>query len=260
MRITKVTCVFFSATGLTEKTANVFLSALALPCVKWDVTPFSQKDKTRVFGPDELVVFSAPVYGGRIPVPAAERFEKMRGRNTPAVCLAVYGNRAYEDALSEMRDLAVQGGFIPVAFAASVAQHSIMRRTAFGRPDGKDREKITSFARGVWNKLEKASALTAADIPSIGGCAPYRVFKGIALKPSASSSCVKCGACVERCPVGAISASAPDQTDKTRCISCMACVSACPKNARGINKLVLWLAGRSFERKYGKRREPDFFL
>lgn len=34
MKITKITCVFFSATSLTEKTADAFLSALPLPAKK----------------------------------------------------------------------------------------------------------------------------------------------------------------------------------------------------------------------------------
>ena len=61
MNISKVTCVFFSATGLTQKVADLFLSGLPVAAEKLNITPYTS-GKAHVFGPDELVVFAAPVY------------------------------------------------------------------------------------------------------------------------------------------------------------------------------------------------------
>jgi electron transport complex protein RnfB len=50
----------------------------------------------------------------------------------------------------------------------------------------------------------------------------------------ATGACTKCGACVKRCQVNAVTLSGPDETAKinlTRCIGCGLCVTACPKKA-----------------------------
>ncbi|WP_428055973.1 hypothetical protein [Candidatus Avelusimicrobium alvi] len=91
-------------------------------------------------------MWAAPVYGGRIPAAAKERFLQLKGTQTPAVLLAVFGNRDYDDALLEMCDLALAGGLVPAACAAPVAEHSIMHSVAAGRPDAADREKLAAFA------------------------------------------------------------------------------------------------------------------
>ena len=48
---------------------------------------------------DDVVLFAAPVYGGRLPAMAAERFRRIRGAGQKCVAVVVYGNRDYEDAL-----------------------------------------------------------------------------------------------------------------------------------------------------------------
>ncbi len=259
MQIDRITCVFFSATGLTQKTAVLFTDAFGAPVKKVDITPFSAEDVSLSFGPSELVVFAAPVYGGRIPAAAARRFSHLKGNHTPAVVLAVFGNRDYDDALLEMQDIALAGGFVPVAAAAPVAQHSLMPRVAKGRPDEKDASLLAAFAARVQQYLRQASPQELT-VPAVKGKRPYQAYPKIPFQPAASSACVKCGVCAQACPTGAISPANPAQTDASRCISCMRCVAVCPHGARGINKLLQGVAQAAFLLKYGARKEPEFFL
>ena len=58
--------------------------------------------------------------------------------NTPAVCVVVYGNRAYDDALLELKDILARRGCRPIAGAAFIGEHSFATPetpTARGRPD-----------------------------------------------------------------------------------------------------------------------------
>ena len=99
-----------------------------------------------------VLLAAAPVFGGRIPAVALERLAALSGSG-PAVAVAVYGNRDYEDALLELSDALKAGGFQVIGAAAFVAQHSIAPTIAQGRPDQADLEAAASFGRAVLDKL-----------------------------------------------------------------------------------------------------------
>ena len=46
-----------------------------------------------------------------------------------------------------------------------------------------------------------------------------------------NEKCISCGACVEQCPVEAISEGNPYLIDPDKCIDCGACVPVCPSDA-----------------------------
>lgn len=70
--------------------------------------------------------------------PCLARLETLRGTGTPALLAAVYGNRAVDDALLEMKNALSARGFRTVAAAEIVAPHSLNTKIGEGRPDGKD--------------------------------------------------------------------------------------------------------------------------
>jgi hypothetical protein len=71
--------------------------------------------------------------------------------------VVVYGNRAYEDALIELRDLAVADGLIPITGGAFVGEHSfdtVETPIATGRPDSRDLQLALSFGQQISTKLQ----------------------------------------------------------------------------------------------------------
>lgn len=258
MEIAKLTALIFSPTGTTAAVAGPLAEALSPGARLIDLTCGEAPPER--FGPDEFVLFAAPVYGGRIPAPAAERFSRMKGEDTAALLVAVYGNRDYDDALLELCDLATENGFRPAAAGAFIAEHSIFHSVAHGRPDAADGEAVRTFAAQVREKLAQIPGPEALGALAVKGHRPYREFTGVPLKPQASRKCVKCGVCAQNCPAGAIPREDPSKTDNSRCISCMRCIKVCPAQARRVNGLMLSVAEKPFAKKFGARREPEWVL
>lgn len=56
-----------------------------------------------VVGADEILLAAVSVFGSRVLAVALERLSVLKGSDQPAV--AVYGNRVFEDALLELKDV-----------------------------------------------------------------------------------------------------------------------------------------------------------
>lgn len=260
MNIRNISVVCFSPTGSSRALAEVIAGEFPAAVQIIDITPYAARSCSMNFSPDDLVIFSVPVYGGRVPAPAAETIAQMHGNHTPVILTAVYGNRDYDDALLELRDTVVANGFIPCAAAALIAEHNIMHSVGSGRPDDSDLMQVRRFSKQVQEKLSATSDAQQLHPFSIKGNHPYRSFGGFPLKPAASSACVKCGTCVPLCPVGAIPRNAPDTTQTEICISCMRCIKICPQHARALDQAFLAEKEKGFYEKCSARREPEFYL
>lgn len=68
---------------------------------------------------DDIAFLAVPCYGGRVPVLAAQRIAQINGNGARAVLVCSYGNRAYEDCLVELQDVAEAAGFRVVAAVAA---------------------------------------------------------------------------------------------------------------------------------------------
>ena len=101
---------------------------------------------------------------------AAERFALLHGNGSRAVIVASYGNRAYEDTLAELSDLASASDFRVIAPVAAIAEHSIAREIAAGRPDEAYAERLAALGREIRGKAEAGSD----EKPALPGNRPYK--------------------------------------------------------------------------------------
>lgn len=244
----------FSPTGTTAKVARAIAQGSGCPVREVDLSaPVSTED----LEPDEILLAAIPVFGGRVPTVALERLFALKGSGQPAVAVAAYGNRAFDDALLELKDALETNGFQVVAAGAFVAEHSIVRSIAAGRPDAYDLETARDFGAGVMRKLADGK-LAPVQVP---GDPAYREKVGSASPhPAAGEICVSCGTCAKSCPVGAIPLETPAETDGSKCINCMRCISVCSTNARSLPDAMLAAAEGMLKQVASEPKQPELFF
>lgn len=246
--------IYFSPTGGTRKCADLLAGALGGPVVPVDVTLPGAALPTLT--PEDVAVLAVPSYGGRVPAVASQRLAALQGGGARAVLLCVYGNRAYEDTLVELQDTAEKAGFRAVAGVTAVAEHSIARQFAAGRPDTADAEQLAAFGKEIAEKLQ-AGTDTA---PALPGNRPYKKAGGTGLVPKPTGDCTSCGRCARECPTRAIDPQNPKRVDNSACISCMRCVAVCPQQARKVNGVLLGAVGLALKKVCSDRKACEIFL
>ncbi len=233
MNIEKVSVVYFSATGTTKNVVLSIAKGTGMPQEVYDLTHLSSLPKIPAFTERDLVIIGTPVYFGRVLNVLYPILNTLVAQNTFCVVVGVYGNRHYDDYLVEAEDILRGRGFLPVAGAAFIGEHSFSPKIAAGRPDAEDLKQAEAFGAAVIGKL-RAGQEPVLPVGVIAGKRPYRTHPANAGKkepfgPQFQDNCNKCGLCVAQCPTGAIEQIGV--IDNTKCIRCCACTKSCPHTA-----------------------------
>ena len=84
--------------------------------------------------------------------------------------------------------------------ALLLAEHSIVRPLAAGRPDAQDAAQPADFGARIAAKLEQGGT----DASRTPGNRPYKEWTGTPAAPQATEACNACGTCARECPAQAI--------------------------------------------------------
>ena len=265
MDIESLKMAFFSPTGTTKAVVQGIARGIDQPTAELiDITKSDAREQPLQTSEKDLLIVAVPVYAGRVPAILLEWLNAINAKNTLAVCVAVYGNREYDDTLLELKDILVQRGCKPIAGAAFIGEHSFSTSDtpiAVDRPDASDLNQAERFGKKIKEKLLSISSADQIPDLKVPGDFPYRERK---LKLPAdfiavNDNCIQCGVCAEACPVDAIDSDDSTLTDEEKCILCCACIKSCPENARTIKESEVKKVAIRLNEMCSERKEPVLF-
>ncbi len=265
MKIKKIRLISFSPTRTSKRVIDAIASGIGdIPVDSVDLT-YPDAVSTMQIAADELAVIGVPVYAGRVAPLAAKRLAAIKGNNTPAVIVVVYGNREFEDALLELKDIAEKAALIPLAAGAFIGEHSFSgpaTPVGAGRPDSADLAAANAFGVKISEKIAGIEDVATRPDVRVPGNHPYKDGVGpMPVTPKViEAKCTQCGICLSTCPTGAIALNSKIAIDKNLCIFCCACIKNCPEealmiDAEPIKQKRQWLYENCTERK-----EPKLYL
>ncbi len=254
----KINQIVFSPTGGTLKAADILTAKLGSGINRIDLTDPKGSFSALNSESGDLALIAVPSYGGRVPALAAERLSQIKGNSALCVLVCVYGNRDYDDTLVELKDIAEKSGFRVISAVAAIAEHSIVRQYAAGRPDSKDEEELQGFAEKISEKIKKG--VDRNDDLKIRGNRPYKKSGRGGLVPKADSKCTGCGLCAEKCPSQAISRDDLKSADSEKCIHCMRCISICPQSARKANGAAVSAIALALKLVCSERKNNELYI
>jgi len=269
----RINTLYFSATGTTKKIVTGIANRLSENIVgnieinTVDFTLPEPRKQAASFAKEDIVVVGVPVYAGRVPNVLLKYLKTIAGNGASAVAVVVYGNRNYDDALIELKELLELDGFRVVAGGAFIGEHSFSRTLGENRPDEHDMAAAVDFAGRIYKKMT-----APGEIPTVAvkGNKPYRDYYKPRDKngnpvdirkvsPKTNSDCIDCKLCAESCPMGSI-----DAGDVSRvtgiCIKCCACIKNCPVGAKYFDDENYLRHKQELEMQFTERREPEVFV
>jgi ferredoxin len=266
VNINTLKLVYFSPTKTTMKVLEGIAGGIGGHTVEHlDFTLPGATAEASVDLDADIAIIGAPVYSGRVPAGAVERLSRIKANAVPAVIVVVYGNREYEDALLELKNLALEAGFKPIAGAAFIGEHSFSNLDmpiAEGRPDGDDLEKAHEFGARVREKIAILQTPDAMPPLTVPGNFPYKERPQTPpIAPmTLEALCTTCGTCAEVCPSAAITVDNGVETDATACIKCCACVKSCPTAARVMADERMQQIRKKLFTNCSVRKEPEWYV
>ena len=274
MIVKKVYAVYYSDTGTTQKIASFIAENVAkklnVECEKYNYSLPKRREKVLEFKENDLVICGTPTYAGRVPnIMLPYLKNNIKGNGALAIPVVLFGNRNFDDALIELRNILEDNGFHTIAGAGFVGEHAFSYTLGANRPDEKDMQIASDFVEKIVEKIRTVENIPAEPI-KVRGNEPIRPYYTprdrhehaidiLKVKPKVNlSKCTDCKICAHVCPMGSI-----DFNDVSKyvgiCTKCGACIKKCPEKCRYYDDEGYLYHQHELEEQFERRAEPEIF-
>ena len=223
------------------RVADAAAQVLNCPRSDYDFSLPAAREGQLSFSPSDLVVIGTPVYAGRVPNKLLPFLtEHITGNGALCVPVVTFGNRNFDDGLMELVQLMRANGLSPVAAGAFVGEHSFSTTLGANRPNGEDLALADTLGKRAAEQVLDGKTDLSAPVDGNDPIGPYYTPRDRAgnpinilkVKPKTDpGKCLNCGLCAQICTMGSI-----DPADVSNitgvCIKCCACVKRCPAGAK----------------------------
>lgn len=269
-----VWATYFSATGTTKKIvatiADILSNRLTVEYNEFDFTLPEARSSEKAFSETDIVVFGVPVIAGRVPNVLLKYMSMIKGNGALAIPIVLFGNRNFDDALIELRDILENDGFHTIAAGAFVGEHSFSDELAKGRPDTADMSEAHDFAVHIAEKISSGNYNINSPVQVDGTPFPYSGYYQPRdrhgepidirkVKPVTDDKCIDCKLCAKICPMGSIDFDDVSLIDGI-CIKCCACVKKCPVRAKHFDDSGFIYHKEELEDMYKRRGVNQIFI
>ena len=101
----KIHQITFSPTGGTRRACEYICEGIDAKTLVTDLCVKEGQIRVPDIHEEDLVIIAMPVFAGRVPALAVERLRRIQSNHAKCAVVAVYGNRAYDDARPEWNSL-----------------------------------------------------------------------------------------------------------------------------------------------------------
>lgn len=247
MEISRIVCAYFSPTGGTKRVAMALQQGFIAGIEGYSpqvmtyncLTPERRATRVPEFTEHDLLVFTYPVFYGRMPW-ALQNWPELKGNGASAIVVSVYGNRAIEDGERETMAFLRDHGFNIVGRIEAIAEHSLCRTLAAHRPDDADKANLHSMAQSIMQAIVKAQkagqelkTMSFDDTTPLKARAPAVCIPQSLDLETCNNDCQQ--RCVVMCPCGIINPETlkVEPENQQECMNCTACMHVCLSKTRG---------------------------
>ena len=164
--------LYFSPTDGTKKIVKEIANGIGYGYKEFDITLPQNRIENLFFAENDLIIIGVPTYAGRFPKLLKGYLDKISCNKAMAVFAVTYGNRDYEDSLLETKDLFESKGFVGLAGAVFVAEHSSTSKLATNRPNSDDLKIAYDFGVKIKDRLENLNDVSELKL-EVPGNFPY---------------------------------------------------------------------------------------
>lgn len=239
---------WYSQTGTTRRYGRLLAKTMQEAGIEVTACDLREVDKSKIDGYDLMVIgspvfyYDAPSYVqqwvrslpelGGMPVAVYVSFGGPEGNQHNAACSILEG-LVQNNGVPVAQKAFVNIGSYPLSWAGDKIKKAPWKHRDL--PDRQTYERVREYARHVLDHVAKgqpaefSKKLTLREVSTVFGPI-WWTKRSVEKHYILEESCIGCGTCSEKCPVGAINLD-DYSVDRQACVLCFGCLNNCPAQA-----------------------------